>query len=495
MVCHFFFRRIFALVVLLLWSISAPASARAPSSCRLKFLGAAGNVTGSMHLLEAQGRKLLVDCGMAQGRDRRLPTYRSLPTEATRADAMILTHAHIDHSGNVPLLVKEGFTGDIHCTKATADLCRVMLMDSARIQEKRAKDHNLKNRRLPGYRPMEPTYTVRDAEAALCRLRPHAYGEEFSPLPGIKACFYDAGHVLGSASVAVDTKINGQQRRIAFSGDIGRRDPKFLKKPQVPGRPDYVVMESTYGDRTHASTNDMKQQLLQTVLETQARGGKVIIPSFAFQRTQEIVYTLNQLYREGRLNIPVYLDSPLGSKLTQVFRRHPMQQGDSVREFSRNHGDPLDFPSLRLVRSTAESRQLNSLRGPAVIIASSGMCTAGRIQHHLRHSLGDSRNTVAVVGYQASGTLGRELVEGSTTVQLHGRARPVRAQVRVLDAFSAHGDKNDLAWWARSCGPQVKQFFLVHGEPDACRALRQSLARQGCNATIPTIEQSVDLTP
>ncbi len=463
---------------------------------RLTFLGAAQTVTGSMHHLTVDDRHLLVDCGMYQGKRKEASQRnRNLPKLASAADAVLLTHAHIDHAGNLPTLCKRGFSGSIHCTSATADLSRAMLLDSARIQESDAEWLNRKNAETPGWEEVEPLYTEEDAEAAIERLEPHAYGEEFEPLPGLRVRFIDAGHVLGSASAVCDVGMNGHRRRIVFSGDIGRRQLPILRDPTPPEHADYVLMESTYGNRLHAPIEKMEEQLLDVIESARKRGGKILVPSFALERTQEIVFALNRLIKAKRLRpLPVYVDSPLAVNLTEVFRRHPECYDLETIGFGKDHGDPFGFQLLTMVDSVDESKKLNSLAGPAIIISASGMCEAGRIVHHLRNSIEDPKNTIVIVGFQAQHTLGRRLVEHSPTVKIFGVEREVRAEVRVLNAFSAHADRDELLWWAEKCGAQVRRFFQVHGDPDQCEALAGHVReRLGRAAHVPAPGESVDL--
>lgn len=462
---------------------------------RLTFLGAAQTVTGSMHLLEVDDTSILVDCGLFQGRRKDSDhKNRHLSNLAIGADAVLLTHAHIDHSGNLPRLVKNGFSGQIHCTSATMDLCQHMLRDSARIHVSDAAWHNRKNAGNPDWEEIAPLYTEEDAEKALERFVPHDYGETFELCDKVKVHFIDAGHVLGSSSVVADVKVNGHSRRVVFSGDIGRRNLPILKDPTPPEHPDYVIMESTYGDRSHAPVVEMQDQLLKVIEETRARGGKIIIPSFALERTQEIVFAINQLQKSGRLKpIPVYLDSPLATNLTSVFRRHPECYDKETVDFDNAHGDPFGFGMLQMITGVDESKRLNTLTEPVVIISASGMCEGGRIVHHLRNSIEDARNTIVIVGYQAQHTLGRRLVEGRRQVNIFGVPRDLKAHVRTLNAFSAHADKEELLWWAKECGRQVKRFYLVHGDPDQSEALAEHLMGQGQKSQVPTPGTRIDL--
>lgn len=448
-----------------------------------------------MHLLEVREQSFLVDCGLYQGR-RQDSNHRNrnMPRNAVGADAVLLTHAHIDHSGNLPSLVKRGFKGVIHATAATADLCRAMLRDAARIQVHDAKWWNRKHRDEPGWVDIEPLYDEEDAERALERFVPHEYDEAFELAPGVTARFIDAGHVLGSASAIVDVKLNGHRRRVAFSGDIGRRDLPILRDPIPPDLADYVVMETTYGNRLHADVVRMQDQLLEAVETVRARGGKIIIPSFALERTQEIVFALNRLRKADKLDpIPIYVDSPLAVGLTEAFRRHPECYDAETIAFDTAHGDPFDFPSLTLIRSVEESKQLNHTKGPMIIISASGMCEGGRIVHHLRNNVEEFNNMVVIVGYQAQHTLGRRIVERRKRVRIFGVERDLNAEVRVLNAFSAHADRDELLWWAESCGSQVRQFFLVHGDPDQSEAFATHLADHRLDSLVPKEGQTVDL--
>ena len=450
---------------------------------RLTFLGAAQTVTGSMHLLQVGQTSLLVDCGMYQGRRKEsLHRNRNLPRQASEADAVLLTHAHIDHSGNLPSLVNRGFEGPIHCTAATADLCDAMLRDSARIQESDAAWLNGKHEDDSDWEPVEPLYTEEDARRALSRFVPHAYDEEFSVLPGIQTRFIDAGHVLGSASAVVDVKMNGHRRRVAFSGDIGRRNLPILRDPQPPEHADYVVMESTYGNRTHAPAEGMQDQLLEVIERTRKRGGKVIIPSFALERAQEVIYSLKRLKKAGRLpKVKVYVDSPLTVKLTSVFRLHPECYDKEARELLVGGDSPFEFDDLEYVSSVEDSKAIDASEEPCVIIAASGMCEFGRVVHHLKASIEDRRSTVIIVGFQAQHTLGRRLVEQRHHVRIFGVERERSCEVVVLNGFSAHGDQHDLldfATQAREHG-KVRHVALVHGEKKAQDVLAQKLTALG----------------
>ena len=462
---------------------------------RITFLGAARTVTGSMHRLDVRDRAFLVDCGMYQGR-RHEASHRNrlLPNKAIETDDVLLTHAHIDHSGNLPTLVKRGFKGNIHCTHATAELCAAMLKDSARLQLHDAQWLNRQHEDDPHWEDIAPLYTEQDVDRAMSRFVTHDYDEVFELSPVVHAQFIDAGHVLGSASVLVDVKLNGHRRRVAFSGDIGRRNLPILRDPTPPRNPDYVVMETTYGNRLHAPAPRMQDQLLEAINVARARGGKIIIPSFALERTQEVVFALNQLRKSERLEpIPVYVDSPLAVNLTGVFRQHSECYDAHTIAFDNEHGDPFGFEMLTLVQSVEESKRLNTTPGPMIIISASGMCEGGRIVHHLRNSIENDQNMIIIVGYQAQHTLGRRIVERRRRVRIFGVERDLFAEVRVLNAFSAHADRDELLWWADKCGQQVRRFFLVHGDEDQSEAFQEHLEERRLKATVPHENEGFDL--
>jgi metallo-beta-lactamase family protein len=442
----------------------------------VRFLGAAQEVTGSMHLVETPAGKILIDCGLFQGRrDQARERNRNLPREAVAADTVILTHAHIDHSGNLPSLVKRGMKGVIWATTATRDLCAVMLRDSARIQEGDAKFLNKKFADDPDFKPVEPLYDEEDAIKAMERFMGVSYGLPFSPLPGITARFLDAGHILGSAQVVLEIPDGARTRRLVFSGDLGRRGLPILRDPEPPGRADYLFMESTYGNRAHGSIGQMHDDLERVIKGVVEKKGKLIIPSFAVGRTQEIVFAMNELYRQGRIpEIPVFVDSPLSVKATEVFKLHPECYDKETRHFIEENGDAFSFKSLRYIESREESMQLNQMAGPFIVISSSGMCEAGRVLHHLRNAVESERNTILIVGFQAMHTLGRRLVERRPKVKILGVERDLFAQVVVMNAFSAHGDKNDLRAYAHSA-EGARRIFLIHGEPEQQEPLRDQL--------------------
>jgi metallo-beta-lactamase family protein len=463
---------------------------------RLTFLGAAREVTGSMFLLEVESGSMLIDCGFFQGRrNESRRRNRSLPRAAIRADAALLTHAHIDHAGSLPTLVKSGFAGSIYTTPATRDLSACMLRDSARIQEADAAYLNRKNADDPDFSPIEPVYDEDDVMRCLGQFVSVPYRHPFSPLAGVTARFLNAGHILGSAEIALDVEERGVHRRLVFSGDLGRKGLPIIGDPEYPSRPvDYVVMESTYGDRRHGNIEQMHDELERVVRQAIARGGKIIVPAFALGRTQEIVFALNELKQKGRLPpIRIFVDSPLAINVTEVFKLHPECFDAEARAFLEKHGDIFGFDGIEYVSSREESIRLNSLTGPAMIISAAGMAEAGRVLHHLRNHVEDERSTILIVGFMAEHTLGRRLAERRPRVRIWGVERDLRAHVEVLDSFSAHADRNDLLAYAERCGTTTRRFFLVHGEPQAQESLRDEMRRRGLRVEIPERGQTLEL--
>jgi metallo-beta-lactamase family protein len=472
---------------------------RSERDMQLEFWGAAGEVTGSMHLLRVGGRSLLIDCGMIQGRRKQaFERNRNLPFDPASIDAVILTHAHLDHAGNLPTLVRGGFRGRIWSTSATADLCDAMLVDSAHIQKNDVRYVN-RRRKRQGKRPFEPLYLIGDVRRTLKRFRAADYGAWFAPIPGVRARFLDAGHILGSASVLVEAEEGSRTVRVAFSGDIGRKGLPILRDPQVPGGADYVVMESTYGDRIHEPASAAKASLAEFAASTFARGGKLLIPSFALGRTQEVVYSLNQLWEAGELpEMDVFVDSPLAINVTEVFARHPECWDEEMRETQATDSDrdALGFRRRRYVREAEESKSLNARRGPAIIVAASGMCEGGRILHHLANHVWKPTTTVLFVGFQAEHTLGRKILSGQSPVPILGSEVEVKARIERADSYSAHADRAELIAWAaraRDTG-RVQRYFLVHGEPAASEELAAAIRKDGtADVRIPSPGQAFEL--
>jgi len=448
---------------------------------RLTFWGAARTVTGSLHLLEYDDRRVLLDCGLYQG--RRADARRmngELPVPASSVDAVLLSHAHIDHSGLLPKLHQLGFRGPVFCTHATRDLCAAMLRDSAHIQEKDADWVNRRERRR-GRDRIEPLYRGEDADAILEAFEGVSYGEVFSPLPGLEVEYRDAGHILGSATIALAVQKGGRTVRIGFTGDVGRAGRPILRDPQPMPDCDVLICESTYGGKVHEPADRAKDRLAEVVTETAKRGGKLIIPAFAVGRTQEIVFYLDELTNEGRLPpVHVFVDSPLAVDVTEIFRRHPECYDESLREYMQRDPNPFGFARLTYVRDAADSKRLNVSRLPMVIISASGMCEAGRILHHLRHNVADPRNTVMIVGYCAENTLGRRIVERQPEVRIFGEPHRLRAQVEVMNAYSAHADEPELVRFVGHMDPKrLRRIFLVHGDPPRQEALALALTAAG----------------
>ena len=447
---------------------------------KITFHGAARTVTGSQHLIEVNGHQLLLDCGLYQGSrkesDRR---NRNLPFDPASVDVLVLSHAHIDHSGNIPNLIKAGFKGDVVCTFATRDLCAAMLRDSGNIQERDVEYVNKKRLRR-GEPPVEPIYTEEDAIHALGCFLAIGYERPYTLLPGVTLTFYDAGHMLGSAMVALDfADDEGRDRRLVFSGDVGRPDTPILRDPARLDAADVVIMESTYGGRTHPPIDESEKELEQAINETYRRGGKVIIPAFAVGRTQQLVYTLNKLFHAHDIpDMPIFVDSPLAVNVTNVFRLHPEAYDRETLDYMTKEdpdGDVFGFPRLRYVRQVEQSKELNFLREPAVIISASGMVEHGRILHHVKNNIEDPRSMILIVGWQAPDTLGRSLVEGASEVRIFGETYQRRAQVRVLNGFSGHADHDGLLNWVRAFQRRPEQIFLVHGELESAEALAAGL--------------------
>jgi metallo-beta-lactamase family protein len=448
---------------------------------KIRFHGAAQTVTGSQHLLEVNGSRILLDCGLFQG--RRSETYernQNHPFDPSKIDAVILSHAHIDHSGNLPHLVKDGFGGPIYATKATADLADVMLRDSGHIQESDALFVN-KKRAKRGEPPIEPLYTIEDAEQVANHFRPMEYDQSFEAAPGVTARFVEAGHILGSAAVVLDIQENSRKVRLWFSGDIGRRKLPLLRDPILPDAADYMIMESTYGDKPHRDPDAAYQEFRDVVAKTINRDGKIIIPCFAVGRTQELVYFLNQMVNDGSIRrIPVFVDSPLAVNATEIFEKHPECLDKETHDFVREYRHPaLEFKGLTYTRSVEESKALNERKDPMIIISASGMAEAGRILHHLRNNIENPRNTVLIVGWQAPHTLGRRLAEREKRIKIFGEAFTRRAEVETIGGLSAHAGRDLLMEYALSVKDQVKKVFLVHGEKKSAMALRDGLEEKG----------------
>lgn len=440
---------------------------------KIQFCGASMGVTGSCHLLSTENHKILLDCGQFQGgKEMEKLNAEPFPFDAEEIECVLLSHAHIDHCGRLPLLVKRGFKGSIFCTDATADLLEVMLKDSAYIHEKDAEWQSRRNART-GKPPVEPLYTARDAEAALKLVKPVLYDQLIELNDSMRIVFNDAGHILGSAITELWVDEGETTSKIVFSGDLGVMDRPILRNPVKIKKADYVIMETTYGNRLHPQNATSIDQLIQITLKTVKRGGNVIIPSFAVGRTQELIYQFNMFYEQHKEyqkdleSVNVYIDSPMATTATEVFKKNAQVFDEETRNYILSGDNPLDFKNLKFTRNTADSQMLNTDRTPKIIISASGMCEAGRIRHHLKHNLWDARNSVIFVGYQAEGTLGRSLVEGAKEVKLFGETISVNAEIYNLEGFSGHADQKGLLDWLGGFQVKPKQIFLVHGEADS----------------------------
>ena len=446
---------------------------------KLTFLGATKMVTGSSYLLEVGTKKILVDCGMFQG-SKSITAHNSneFLYDPTGIDCVLLTHAHIDHSGLLPKLCKSGFKGKIFATKVTNELCGIMLPDSAHIQEFDAEIANRKGQRA-GKKPVEPLYTIADAYACLTHFSPVDYDAKITLAPGVEACFRDAGHILGSAMIEVWVTEEGETIKLLFSGDLGQPNQPIIKDPTFIDEADYVIVESTYGNRLHENY-DKEDKLAAIINETVARGGNVIIPSFAVGRTQSMLYYLHNLLKSGRIpDMPVIIDSPLAISATDIFLHNTQDYDNEASEMLyKDHDNPLLMPQLRFTKTAEESRSLNDLDQPAIIISASGMCDAGRILHHLKHNLWRSESSILFIGYQAQGSLGRRLVEGAKRVKVLGEEISVKATIHNLDGFSAHADQQQLLTWLSHLKKKVANIFLVHGEPEASTFFSQLLTEK-----------------
>jgi len=448
---------------------------------RITFWGAVRSVTGSRHLLEVNGRHTLLDCGLFQGRrEESEARNRNLPFDAGAVDSVVLSHAHIDHSGNLPSLARAGFRGPIHTTLATADLCGPMLRDSAHIQERDAEFVNRREKRR-GNQVRRPLYTLADVERTLGLLAPQGYGRPFPVGPGLTVRLRDAGHILGSAIVVLDVEEGGRRLRICYTGDLGRDGLPIIRDPEGVEDVDVLVIESTYGDRAHEDAEEVGARLAALLAPVFARGGKVIVPAFAVGRTQEIVYTLDQLFESGRLRaVPVYIDSPLAVDVSAVFRRHPECFDAETMALLRDpENDPFGFRRMHYVRDVEESKALNTREGPMIVVSASGMCEAGRVLHHLRNAIGDPRNLILIVGFQAENTLGRRLADRWEEVRIFGETFSRKADVAVIDAFSAHADRGELLAWVREIARPPKRTFVVHGEEEQSLRFAAHLEEHG----------------
>jgi metallo-beta-lactamase family protein len=466
-------------------------------SMKLRFLGAARNVTGSRYILDCKDMRILIDCGLYQERDFLARNWDPFPVPPESIDAVLLTHAHLDHSGYLPKLVKGGFEGRIFTTAATADITGIALLDSAHLLEEdvefKKKRHAREDRKGPF--PYEPLYTEQDVENTVPLFSKVNYGETVEVAGGIEASFHNAGHILGAAMIKVTVTQTGKPRTLIFSGDVGRWDKPILKDPATFDRADYIIVESTYGDRVHEDPKDIDRKLCDAIKSTRERGGNVLIPSFAIERTQEVLYHLNTLLLEDCIpHTMVYIDSPMAIKVTEVFKHYPELYDKEMADLVRQGHSPFNFPSLNFATTVHQSKAINHIKGTVIIIAGSGMCTGGRIKHHLVANISRPESTVLFVGYQARGTLGRLIAEGAEEARILGQNKSVRAKVVRIDGFSAHADMNELQRWLSALKSAPRHTFVTHGEEEAATSFAKLLhEKKGWKTSVPFYGDEADL--
>jgi len=461
----------------------------------IRFFGAVRTTTGSMHLLSVNGRRVLLDCGLYQGkRKEAFERNRHLPFDPKELDAVVLSHAHIDHSGNLPTLVRRGYSGPVYATPATIDLCDIMLRDSAHLQLKDIEYVN-KRRRSQGKNPFEPLYEIGDVEQLLQQFRPADYEKPTEVAKGVTITYHDAGHILGSALTEIHAQENGSAHRILFTGDMGRKNMPILRDPVVVHGTEILITESTYGNRLHPARKDVQDQLRRLVLEIAEKRSKLVIPSFSVGRTQQLVYFLDELHNEGQIpDLPVYVDSPLSTRATAIYERHPECYDREALQRLHSGETPFSFHRLRYITEVGDSKRLNHQPGPMVIISASGMCEGGRILHHLKNNIEDDRNIVLFVGYQAEHTLGRYLVEGRRPIRIFGEEYRVAARVEQINALSAHADRNELLAYLQAMQTPIQHAYVVHGELPENEAMAEAMRDMGMSdVVIPTPGQSVAL--
>lgn len=461
---------------------------------KITFLGAAGTVTGSKYLVEAEGKRLLIDCGLFEGsRDLQQRNWDRLPIDPATIDWLVLTHAHIDHTGYLPRLSRAGYKGPIYANPATRELCNLLLPDSAHLQEEDARYASKKG--YSHHKPPLPLYTVAEAQQTLTQFHDIPRSDVFQVSPQFSIRPRDAGHILGSTWLELTITEGGEKIVVVFSGDLGRYDQPILNDPESPSRADFLLCESTYGDRDHPA-GDVTAELADVINQTAKRGGAVVIPAFAVGRTQTVMYYLKQLIAQKKIpDLPVYVDSPMAISVTELYKNHPEDHDiDFTRQEKNGDGDPLNLHEVHMTRSVEESKKINDVVAPCIIVSASGMASGGRILHHLEHRLPDSRSTVLLVGYQGEGTRGRQLLEGAKYLSLFGESVPVKAQIVEIGQLSAHAGRSELLRWLSGFQAPPKQTFLVHGEPPALNSLHDAVkGKFGWNVTIPDYEQSFDL--
>ncbi len=463
---------------------------------KLKFLGATRQVTGSCYLLEAGGLNILVECGMYQEREYLSRNWNPFAVYPGSVDCVLLTHCHLDHSGLIPKFVKEGFSGEIYMTSASLDLLKIMLLDSAKIQQEDARYKKKRHKRegRKGPHPEVPLYRVSDARNSFKVFSRIEYSSPLSLNDKVTVVYHDAGHIVGSAMVEIRVKENGGIKNIIFSGDIGQWSKPIVKDPTVFKKADYVIMESTYGNREHKDTHSPEVQISKIINKTYSAGGKVIIPTFAVERAQDLLYYLSKLVRDNKIPyLKIFLDSPMAVNVTDAFQKHKECYDQQTLKLIEDNESPFKFPGLKLVRTREESKEINNIKGPCVIMAGSGMCTGGRIKHHLVHNISKPYNTVLFVGYQASGTLGRQIVVGKKQVRIHGRNREVKAHIEYMDSLSAHADRKGLLKWIGSLTSPPRKIFLTHGEEDAALSLKKEIEQKDWSVTVPRYKEDYEL--
>ncbi|MFC1871836.1 MBL fold metallo-hydrolase RNA specificity domain-containing protein [Chloroflexota bacterium] len=467
---------------------------------KITFLGASRNVTGSCYLLETSDARVIVDCGLYQERKYQERNWLPFPFKPETIDTVFLTHAHLDHCGLLPKLVRDGYKGKIYCTPATGEIAEIILLDSAHLQEEdaiyKAKRHRREGRRSPY--PETPLYTTEDAEAVIPHFAAIEYESCASVKKSIEGCFYDAGHVLGSATVAITLAEGGKKRRILFSGDVGEPDRPIINDPTIFDQADYIVIESTYGNRTHDehSNTDIQAQLRDCINETVNSGGKVVVPSFALERSQEMLYHLNELFLRKEIPpVPVFLDSPMAMRITEVFRHHAELFDDEMTKRMRQGNSPFRFENLKIVQTTNESKAINALKGSAIIVAGSGMVTGGRVKHHIVNNIAQPENTILFIGYQAEGTPGRYLMDGAKEFRLLGYTHQVKARIVKIDGFSAHADREGLLAWLSDIKVPPRRVFVTHGEGKAADSMAKYITgNTGWKTMVPQYRETVNLT-
>jgi len=462
---------------------------------KITFLGASENVTGSRFLLESGNQRILIDCGMFQERDFRERNWEGFPINPAHIQSVLLTHAHIDHCGYLPKLIKEGFKGGIYCTAPTADITKVSLLDSAKLQEADAEFKRWRHKKegRKGKYPEVPLYTVDDAKMVFNHFHKISYEQKIKVAEDIQATFYAAGHILGAAMIELEVKEDNAVKRIVFSGDIGRWDRPILNDPHIFDRADYVVMEATYGDRLHDGGDDCLHKLKEVIVSTKERGGNIVIPTFAIGRTQELLYDLNCLLKEDQIpHLLTFVDSPMAIGITEIFEQYPEYFDEEAQELMVRYKDLFDFPLLKMTATSQESKGINHIRGTAIIMAGSGMCTGGRIKHHLVNNISRPESTILFVGYQALGTLGRTILERPTEVRILGQVRPVKARIAKINGFSAHADRDELIRWVAGIKQAPQKVFIVHSEKNVAAQFASLLREKlGSEIVVPKYKDEV----